>query len=695
MLRRDEKRTSPALLTLLFLAATNLAAGDRFELDQPVPLQDMQVTATGTERLSYDVAQAVTTVDREIIDRESPQVIPEVLRGGIGTFFQQTTPGQGSAIIRGLKGSQILHLVDGMRLNNAFFRSAPNQYLALVDPYAVARTEVIRGTAATLYGADAMGGVIQLLTPESQFDGSEWSIESSAYAAYEHADRGRILRAEGAAGRHGFAVSGGVTWQGYDDRRTGSERIDRSGYDSTAADGKLLFDLGDNADVMLSGQYLEQPNTPRVDELIAGFGQDEPSSELFAFRPNQREFYHARLRMTPEFPWLDNIEAHLGRQDITDDRKTRNFGSTITIDESNKSELTGLTLQFGSPLGGEARLTYGVELYKDDVSSSRRQTDSSTDAGESVAGRFPDGSTMDSAAAYLYVETNPIKAITLSGGLRYSQFDIKLPRTTGGNVKLEPDDMSGDVHFTWKMNDALRLVSNLGRGFRPPNIFDLGTLGARPGNRFNIANENLDAESVNSIDLGLKIDSSRWRAEVFGFYSDYDDKITSVATGDLTPDGRTIVRSENASELEIYGLEAGARFDLSNDFELYGVLNFTRGDEKNGDGEENPADRVPPLNGKLGVVYEPDHRLRLESFALFASEQDRLSQRDESDPRIDPDGTSGWATLNFNMDWRPRDRLGIGLRLENLLDKRYREHGSGIDARGRSVGLWLRAGLRR
>jgi outer membrane receptor protein involved in Fe transport len=88
MLRRDVTGTSPALLMLLFLAATNLAAGDRFDSDQPVPLQDMQVTATGTERLSYDVAQAVTTVDREVIDRESPQVIPEVLRGGIGTFFQ-------------------------------------------------------------------------------------------------------------------------------------------------------------------------------------------------------------------------------------------------------------------------------------------------------------------------------------------------------------------------------------------------------------------------------------------------------------------------------------------------------------------------------------------------------------------------------------------------------------------------------
>jgi outer membrane receptor protein involved in Fe transport len=695
MLRCDVTGASAATLILLFLAATNLAAGDILESDRPIPLQDIQVTATATGRLSHDVAQAVTTVDRAVIDRESPQVIPEVLRGGIGTFFQQTTPGQGSAISRGLKGSQILHLVDGMRLNNAFFRSAPNQYLALVDPYAVARTEGIRGTAATLYGADAMGVVIQLLTPESHFSGSDWSIDGSTYAAYEHADRGRILRVESAAGKQGVAISGGVTWQDYDDRRTGSERIRQSGYDSTAADGKLLFDLGDNADMMLSVQYLEQPNTPRVDELIAGFGQDEPSSELFAFRPNQREFYHARLRMTPGYSWLDSIEAHLGRQDITDDRKTRDFGSTITVDESNKSELTGLTVQFASPIDDNTRLTYGVELYQDDVSSGRRQTDSSTSISETVAGRFPDGATMDSAAAYVYAETNPGRAVTVSGGLRYSQFDIKLPRANGGNATLEPDDVSGDLHITWAVNDALRLVSNLGRGFRPPNIFDLGTLGARPGDRFNIANENLDAESVSSIDLGLKLDGSRWRAEVFGFYSDYDDKITSVATGDFTPEGRTIVRSENANELEIYGLEAGARIDLATNIELYGVLNLTRGDETNQDGEENPADRVPPLNGKLGLVYEPNHRLRVESFALFASEQDRLSQRDENDPRIDPEGTSGWATLNLNLDWRPMTSLGLGLRVENLLDKRYREHGSGIDARGRSVGLWLRAGLSR
>ena len=84
----------------------------------------------------------------------------------VGVYLQQTTPGQGAAIIRGLKGSQVLHLIDGMRLNNAFFRNAPNQYLGLVDAYNTERTEVVRGAAPSLYGADAMGGVLQVLSPE-------------------------------------------------------------------------------------------------------------------------------------------------------------------------------------------------------------------------------------------------------------------------------------------------------------------------------------------------------------------------------------------------------------------------------------------------------------------------------------------------------------------------------------------------
>ncbi len=69
--------------------------------------------------------------------------------------------------------------------------------------------------------------------------------------------------------------------------------------------------------------------------------------------------------------------------------------------------------------------------------------------------------------------------------------------------------------------------------------------------------------------------------------------------------------------------------------------------------------------------------------------QDRLSPRDVRDPRINPLGTAGWGTINLLASWQVREHLELGLRLQNIGDKDYREHGSGIDAPGRNLGLWL------
>jgi outer membrane receptor protein involved in Fe transport len=79
---------------------------------------------------------------------------------------------------------------------------------------------------------------------------------------------------------------------------------------------------------------------------------------------------------------------------------------------------------------------------------------------------------------------------------------------------------------------------------------------------------------------------------------------------------------------------------------------------------------------------------RLEPWLDMASQQDRLSPRDKEDPRIDPNGTDAYVTLNMLASWQLNPLLEFGLRLENLLDEQYREHGSGIDATGRNIGLW-------
>ena len=119
------------------------------------------------------------------------------------------------------------------------------------------------------------------------------------------------------------------------------------------------------------------------------------------------------------------------------------------------------------------------------------------------------------------------------------------------------------------------------------------------------------------------------------------------------------------------------------------VINYTRGEESGDQGAAFPADRIPPLNGKLGLVYQLNPDWRIEPYLLFASRQDRLSPRDIRDSRIDPMGTEGWTTINLSLEWQLSQDLQLGLRLENLADKAYREHASGIDAAGRNLGLWV------
>jgi outer membrane receptor protein involved in Fe transport len=282
--------------------------------------------------------------------------------------------------------------------------------------------------------------------------------------------------------------------------------------------------------------------------------------------------------------------------------------------------------------------------------------------------------------------------LTFEAGLRYSAFNIYLPASEDvPDTRLKPDDLTGDVHASYELQPGLRLVSNIGRGFRPPNIFDLGTLGPRPGNRFNEPNPNLKPESVWSYDLGLKSVGSRWETEVFIFYSDYREKITSVFTGETTPGGRVIVRSENLNSATIYGIESGFSYHATPQLDAYATINYTRGEEKDAFVGTVPADRVPPLNARVGMIYTPGDNLRFQPWIDLVSKQDRLSPRDEEDPRINPDGTPGYVTFNLLVSWQASEAVELGLRLENLGNENYREHGSGIDAPGRNIGFWINA----
>ena len=290
------------MLRSLFLVAASLAplttAANNNEIDEVV------VTATRRAISSEQVSSGLTVVSEEHLVAQ--KLVTDALASNVGVFLQQTTPGQGAAIIRGLKGSAILHLVDGMRLNKAIFRSAPTQYLALVPVTAIERIEVLRGTPTSLYGNDAVGGVVQAVTRVPTFETSETQVRGDVFASFDTAELGKMLRATIDVGNSKLASSLSAEYLTTGDRRVGGgDRISPSGYESKAARWVLSATPTNDRSWLFDVQYLEQPETPRVDELVPGFGQSEPSSSEFFFAPNRRVFAHGKYSVQDGLGGLD------------------------------------------------------------------------------------------------------------------------------------------------------------------------------------------------------------------------------------------------------------------------------------------------------------------------------------------------------------------------------------------------------
>jgi outer membrane receptor protein involved in Fe transport len=639
------------------------------------PLDEITVLATRRPVTVDEVATAVTTIDGEEVI--SQKLATDALASQVGVSLQQTTPGQGAVIIRGLKGSAVLHLVDGMRLSNAIFRTAPTPWFALVPASSVKRLEVVRGTPASLYGSEAVGGVVQSVSRLPEFDSDEVGYAGSVVAGFDSAELQKSLRATLDVGTRGLAASFSAEYLETGNRRIGGgERIAPSGYESKALRAVVRGISSDERSWLLDLHFLEQPATPRIDELVPGYGQTEPSSSEFVFAPNQRLFAHFQhdYMTASEIDW--KIDAAWQR--IVDDRITRDFGATDRRFEDNSSDLYGLT----ASASGETDALWwiaGVDVYYDEVLSSRFNQDITDDSVIELAPRFPDGSTVSQAGLFGNIQWSVSERHAVNAGVRYTDVRIDLPDGT----TITPGRLSGDLGWVYDLSDTWQFVANAGAGFRAPNIADLGTLGSRPGNRFNIPNTSLDSERVTHGDLGLRHRSERVQFELLLFALSYTDRIVSVSTGNQTPDGRDIVQSVNAASSSIRGAEAGLSAQLADRTSLDLVLNYTYGDQRVA-GVDEPADRIPPLSGRVALNFAYNDRWDFDAWLVAAAGQDRLSARDVRDVRINPLGTPGWGALGASTTWTTTSwQLSLGV--DNLFDRQYRAHGSGIDSPGRNV----------
>jgi len=662
-------------------------AGDSGEGEEGVPdawhaLPEVVVTASKAEQDPFQAPQYVSVISLEEIEERIPSTTPDLLTREPGVLIQKTNLGGGSPFIRGLTGKQILLLVDGVRLNTSLYRYGPHQYLNMIDPGQIERIEVVRGPMSVLYGSDALGGTINVITKKRGDLETDFGWKGFTYAKYGSAARERTgrLQFEGNIRRFGFIA--GASYRGFSDL-TGGRGIgvqEPTGYEEVAADGKFNFRIGADQEIILASQFVRQFDVPKTSEVTLGGKKKydyEPQTRLLTYLRYEGRGIAGR--------WLDLARATIscslqeeGEQVIADD-------PSLETRERNEARTLGATLHLRSNLGPYSLLSYGVEFYHDWIGSRKEEFHPDSGASTRVRSVYPDGATYSSFGAYLQDEILLAGPFTLVFGGRYSRIDTegKLADPAAGELhtlSLQTDNFSGMAHLRLDLLDSLAMVFGVAQGFRAPNMEDFF---GKVDFTSEIPNTDLEPESSVNYEAGLKLRTSRLVGNIFYYFSTYDDLIDRAEAGFADDNGNgvqdadedRIYQRRNVNRARIQGVELDGLLALTDRLSISGTFSWTRGEDLTSD---EPLRRIPPAHGTLAVRYDFPAGYWVEASGLFAARQDRLSQGDKDDPRIPKGGTPGYAVSNLAGGGTLFDCLDLTLTLENIGNVRYKTHGSGI-----------------
>src|SRR3989339_6585 len=658
-------------------------------------LPEITITATRIIDDTFNVSKpvSVTGGDSSVIQKSI--MMNEALDESPGVFMQKTTQGHGSPIIRGFIGRENLVLIDGIRLNNSTLRSGPVQYMNTVDNFMVDRIEIVRGPGSSLYGSDALGGVINIITenPVSTVPFTAKIISRGDSSVNGTATR---LEANGKAGEFNYLFGG--TYKNIGNLRAGGNFgvLTPTGFNEQDANGKISYNISKDADVTLNYQYTRQNEVPLYDSykgarMFSGTG----GYEKYIYNPQERHLGWIKYEQQNVSSWMDSFSVAASFQRQFEGRQLQKTGKTTVSEYEDNVDTLGFTPQFTSKIDNN-KLVYGFEYYQDYVQSRYwdYNTNTQSRAEDSLKSTFPDGSKYNTAGVFLADEWQVSENFKFIPEARYSRFEynsIIRGNPVVSNIGEVFQNITGNLGAMYKITKGVNLCGNISQGFRAPNLDDLVTL--RVENLgIDVPNYDLRPEKNTNIEIGVKGEFERINWSAFYYFSDVTDKIDRKPgdyNGVTVIDGKPVYQKFNIGKGQLQGSELNGRLFIDDMFNwsIYGNLTWTEGKNLT---DCEPLSRVPPLNGMLGVRYEISD-WGLEAYTKFAGRQDALSTRDKTDSRMDPNGTPAWFTLNARGNLKINDSIKINSGVENILDRGYRLHSSGVDASGINFFLGIEA----
>lgn len=770
------------------------------------------------ERSSPYVARIV---DGESLARGPLPTIGNALAAQPGILVQQSTYAQVSPFLRGLTGYQVLNLVDGIRFNNSTFRSGPNQYLAFVEPFQAQRVEALLGPTGAQYGSDALGGAINVVTPEARFSSSPvWETHGSVLLAGASADLSGAGTARLSAGTDRVSLMLAASGRRHNDLRPGGgadsrnvfarlfgmpadevqalagPRLQDTGFRQYGLETKLAARLARNQHVSVYYQRGVQDQVRAYKDLLGGLGRLQS-----AFDPQILNWFHARYEKLG-LGFVDSLTGTFSVNSQADGSLRQNLRASdpVTRDWSRVNAY-GYSLQATTHWRDRVLAAFGGDIYDERIASTRELAAAGGSAPQAARPLYPDGSTYRTFALFGQSSAELTRRLSAQVG----------GRLTGVHFRAQPDsrfqipgssqwfrDVTFNTSLRWQAAPFFGLHALVSRGFRAPNLSDLGAIGlndlgyeipaaaalssgallstdaGESALSKSIPLAGLRSESLLNYEAGVRFTTRRLYGRVQAFDAELSDPIVrrtllfpagsaprelaglpvtplpptaaqqkqgvvAVATG---VDPRAVKAFVNDGRSRYYGIESLLQFALSHRWSLGANYSFLVGRDLD---PNRPARRLPPQAGAATLRYVPAGRRPWFEVSLAASGgQGRLSGGDLDDERIGasrrrrdiadffrgsrveplvdasgvfvPTGetlrriqdrvlplgaivngmrivddntrvplylaTAGWATLNVRAGMPLGERWSLLLALDNLLDRNYRVHGSGVDAPG-------------
>ena len=704
-------------------------------------LQDVVIYANKFPALSKNIIQRVVSLTDKVLIQQQANTA-DILTASGQVFVQKSQAGGGSPVVRGFEASRVLLMVDGVRMNSAIFRAGHLQNIITVDNMILGSVEIIYGPSSTLYGSDALGGVVNLFTKQPQLFLSNvvskkapWKASGNVIYRYSNGQNEYRQHVDVNIANNKWAYLTSFTNSSFGDMRQGNKRLAAypdfgkrlfyvarennidvvkdnsaavniqklSGYIQTDLLQKVLYKPNENTEHVLNMQVSNSSDINRYDRLTET-SKGLPVFAEWYYGPQVRNLIGYKLSKEKMQGYFQDLAMNANYQHLEESRVNRRFQSNNKDYRFEVVDIYGFNMDL---LHQDATgdLHIGVEAYYNEVGSTAYRNNISNNLRSAIATRYSDGPTNMSNYAIYAQHTKFLKGNwVMNSGLRLNNVqlnanfvDTALMHFPFTNASQNNSALTGNLGFAYNGTDGFRVAFGISSGFRAPNVDDLTKVFDTRTGYVVVPNRDIKPEYTYNVELNISKTTEKYTIGGSIFFTRFNnalvvDKFKWNNASSILYQGimSEVFAMQNKAIANVYGFNINGTINITPKTILAATYSYTKGryssKEVNGLNAEKPLDHIPPTYGRIGLKQDIN-KFSAELFTVFNGWkhiEDYSLSGEDNQIYATPDGMPGWQIWNINTSFQPSRKLNFSFQIENIADLNYRYFASGISALGRN-----------